>query len=72
MDPATAPPVPILPEGCQLVYINEGAANVVYRIVAPAPATPEPALMEEYSATTPPPSILERSEEVDMSVFASK
>lgn len=50
--------VPVLPDNVVLTYLNEGAANVVYRISIPSsrPRTPQPSALEEYGEGTPPPS----------------
>ncbi|KAF3935773.1 hypothetical protein ABW20_dc0100006 [Dactylellina cionopaga] len=56
--PYAEPQVPILADGLTLNYIAEGAANVIWRISSPQarPPTPPPTLIEEYTASTPPPS----------------
>lgn len=73
--------IPELPESFELIYLNEGAANIVYRIVVPRPPSPRPEVIDLYSDTTPPPSILEQEEQepeeqkeakVDLSIFESK
>ncbi|CAG8976767.1 hypothetical protein HYALB_00008425 [Hymenoscyphus albidus] len=52
------PPIPTLPSKAALVYLGEGAANVVYRISVPYP-TPPPSQVEEYGEGTPPPTDIE-------------
>lgn len=65
--------VPFVPEETQLVYLAEGAANIVYIFPPRYPFT-KPTLLEEYSSTTPPPSIIEDDDdyEQDLDVFDSK
>ncbi|KAE8447134.1 hypothetical protein EG329_011118 [Mollisiaceae sp. DMI_Dod_QoI] len=72
--------IPVVPEDTQLVYLAEGAANVVYRIFpsyTSRTVTPQPAFIEEYSDTTPPPSIIETDDEddeenTDLDIFDKK
>jgi inositol-pentakisphosphate 2-kinase len=47
--------IPVIPDSTGFSYFNEGAANIVYRILVRYP-TPEPSLIEEYGEGTPPPS----------------
>ncbi|KUJ07151.1 uncharacterized protein LY89DRAFT_743147 [Mollisia scopiformis] len=72
MEPKTAK-IPFVPENCYLHYLAEGAANIVYRISV-RPPTPDPSILEEYSGTTPPPTIIETDdgEEVDLAIFDAK
>lgn len=62
-----------VPEDTQLVYLAEGAANIVY-IVRPRYPTPTPGFQEEYSSNTPPPTIIEDDDgdQMDLDVFDSK
>jgi len=72
--------IPFIPSYYKLVFIAEGAANAIYGIHASVPPllTPQEAYIEEYSETTPPPSIIDIEDEegdeeaVDESVFDSK
>ncbi|KAF3917484.1 hypothetical protein ABW21_db0201463 [Orbilia brochopaga] len=52
------PQVLALPDDLALNYVAEGAANVIWRIAPPQtkPSTPPTSSVEEYSASTPPPS----------------
>lgn len=65
--------IPFVPEDAQLVYLTEGAANIVY-IVRPRYPTPTPGFQEEYSSTTPPPTIIEDDDgdQMDLDVFDNK
>ena len=45
----------VLPETYTAEYLAEGAANIVYRIIAPA-STPGESELEEYGDDTPPPT----------------
>jgi inositol-pentakisphosphate 2-kinase len=56
--------IPVLPENVELTYLNEGAANIVYRIIVPSsrPRTPQPSALEEYGEGTPPPSEIDPEE----------
>jgi len=65
---------PVFPEDAGISYLNEGAANIVYRISIRYP-TPQPSQLEEYGDNTPPPTeieVLEDNKQVDLSVFDSK
>jgi inositol-pentakisphosphate 2-kinase len=55
---------PVLPKNVDLTYLNEGAANIVYRISVPSsrPRTPQPSALEEYGEGTPPPSEIDPEE----------
>jgi inositol-pentakisphosphate 2-kinase len=50
--------IPSIPEGTQFSYLNEGAANIVYRIQL-RHLTPPPSQLEEYGDGTPPPAEIE-------------
>jgi inositol-pentakisphosphate 2-kinase len=50
--------IPSIPRAALLSYLNEGAANIVYRIEIRVP-TPPPSMLEEYGSGTPPPSAIE-------------
>ena len=63
--------IPVLPKNCELSYLDEGAANIVYR-VSVRPSTPEPSSIETYEDGTPPPSELEFQEESISHVLESK
>lgn len=69
--------VPALPSNAAVTYINEGAANIVYRISIPYPS-PSSSIHEEYGAGTPPPSEIEipNDEEqipsIDLTIFDGK
>jgi len=43
-------PIPITPAGIQWVYIGEGAANVVYRMLVLLPRTPLPGQLTDRVA----------------------
>lgn len=58
------------PLGTTFKYLNEGAANIVYRIELP-PVTPQPSVLEEYEEGEPAPGDLEVVEVVP-NPFASK
>lgn len=47
--------IPSLPPNCEFSYLNEGAANIVYKIRL-IPSTPPPTIADEYGAGTPPPT----------------
>ncbi len=49
---------PVLPTGATFDYLDEGAANIVYRFHLRYP-TPEPSELEEYGDGTPPPTEVE-------------
>jgi inositol-pentakisphosphate 2-kinase len=46
---------PSFPLGTNFHYLNEGAANIVYRMSVPMP-TPPPSIIEEYEDGEPAPS----------------
>jgi inositol-pentakisphosphate 2-kinase len=50
--------IPSISGAACLSYLNEGAANIVYRIQVRYP-TPPPSQLEEYGEGTPPPSEIE-------------
>lgn len=50
--------IPVIPLNAELVYMAEGAANIVYRIHFPH-STPEPTDLNEYGSGTPPPTDIE-------------
>lgn len=50
--------IPVLPNNYKLTFVAEGAANVVYAI-EPRSRSPRESVIEEYSETTPPPSVVE-------------
>jgi hypothetical protein len=50
--------IPSIPECTILSYLNEGAANIVYRIQV-RHSTPPPSQLEEYGEGTPPPTEIE-------------
>jgi hypothetical protein len=65
---------PVFPENAGISYLNEGAANIVYRISIRYP-TPQPSQLEEYGDNTPPPTeieVLEDKKQVDLNIFDSK
>lgn len=47
-----------LPRNTTFKYLNEGAANIVYRIEIP-PGTPQASILEEYEEGEPVPGDLE-------------
>jgi hypothetical protein len=55
---------PFLTVDLGLSYLNEGAANIVYRF-SKRQSTPEPSLIEEYGVGTPPPSEIESEISLD-------
>ncbi|KAE9367959.1 hypothetical protein N431DRAFT_349172 [Stipitochalara longipes BDJ] len=69
--------IPTIPEGTTFTYLNEGAANIVYRIQVRSPS-PQPSLLEEYGEGTPPPSEIESDIDVenrnvvDLQLFENK
>ena len=70
----TEPTIPVLPANAELTYLDEGAANIVYRISIsqPQPGTPRPTELDEYGEGTPPPSEIEFDDEGgDFGVFES-
>lgn len=54
----TTEELPSISDATCLSYLNEGAANVVYRIQIRS-STPPPSQLEEYGDGTPPPSEIE-------------
>jgi hypothetical protein len=72
--------VPYIPKDCKLVFVAEGAANTVYEIhpSIPPPPSPRESYIEEYSESTPPPSIIdieaeeEEEQRFDTSFFHSE
>ncbi|PBP18794.1 inositol-pentakisphosphate 2-kinase [Diplocarpon rosae] len=56
-----SPCIPSLPENTIIQYIAEGAANIVYRVIAAAPpnADPQVSELEQYGEGTPPPTELD-------------
>ena len=68
--------IPTIPNGTQFTYLNEGAANIVYRIQVTS--SPQPSLLEEYGEGTPPPSEIESDidagnrNDMDVHTFESK
>lgn len=63
--------IPVLPATCDLSYLDEGAANIVYR-VSVQPTTPGIASLEMYEDGTPPPTELEFEEDPISQVLDSK
>ncbi len=69
--------IPRIPNGTHFTYLNEGAANIVYRIQT-TPSSPQPSLLEEYGEGTPPASEIESDidvenrNDVDAQIFESK
>ena len=66
---------PVLPADATFSYLDEGAANIVYRIHVRYP-TPETTELEEYGEGTPPPTEIEVREGKptadELAVFDSK
>lgn len=65
--------IPTLPSNCVVRYLDEGAANIVYRISIPPPS-PSSSILEEHGDGTPPPSIIEsaddqQSSDIDFMIF---
>ena len=56
--------IPSIPHGTQFTYLNEGAANIVYRIQVTS-SSPQPSLLDEYGEGTPPPSEIESDIDVE-------
>lgn len=52
--------VPVLPEDAKLVFVAEGAANIVYKIILP-PGTPQESLLDDYEDGTPQPTEIDPS-----------
>jgi hypothetical protein len=50
--------IPRIPQSAYLVYLNEGAANIVYKIEDTVP-TPPGSILEAYGPGTPPPEAIE-------------
>ncbi|PMD40870.1 hypothetical protein L207DRAFT_346892 [Hyaloscypha variabilis F] len=69
--------IPSIPHGTRFTYLNEGAANIVYRIQV-TPSSPQPSLLDEYGDGTPPPSEIESDIDVenhngvDLQLFENK
>lgn len=60
---------PVLPANCSLEYLNEGAANIVYRVIIQQ-STPPSSVIDEYGDDTPPPTEIEPVEDsVDLEIF---
>lgn len=62
--------IPFLPSGCSLTYVDEGAANVVYKINL-RPLTPPASALDTYEGGTPPPTEVEFGEDPN-AIFQSK
>ena len=56
--------IPSIPHGTRFTYLNEGAANIVYRIQVTS-SSPQPSLLDEYGEGTPPPSEIESDIDVE-------
>ena len=63
--------IPVLPATCDLSYLDEGAANIVYR-VSVQPTTPGISSIEMYGGGTPPPTELDFEEDPISRVLESK
>jgi hypothetical protein len=65
--------IPIVPPGATFHYLNEGAANIVYRISVPA-GTPPPSILDDFQEGEPAPSDEEMQEllRLSMGPFDSK
>jgi hypothetical protein len=50
--------IPRIPQSACCVYLNEGAANIVYTIEVTVP-TPPGSILEAYGPGTPPPEAIE-------------
>jgi len=71
MAPITNSDAPILPPNCHFSYVNEGAANIVYKIRL-EPSTPPPSSIDEYGQGTPPPTEIESEQTDEHSIVHSK
>lgn len=62
--------IPSLPAGCEFEYLDEGAANIVYRIKL-IPCTPPATSIDEFGSGTPPPTEVEAGELADYQMIES-